>query len=137
MVGMERDGKMGRIALGILGWMLFAYAILAQPQSAPVAPALTHDFGEVQVAGVWLRSVAVQDADVERHKIHIEGPDQAAFRILSTSGEGRTVVHLGFEPAAARVHQATLMIGGERPVAIPLRGVGLVDSPDKVIWPSI
>ena len=35
------------------------------------------------------------------------------------------------------VHQATLMIGGERPVAIPLRGVGLLDSPDEVIWPSI
>jgi len=128
---------MGRFVLGILGWMLFAYAILAQPQSAPIAPAPTLDFGDVQVAGVWLRSVAVQEAQLARKKMRIEGPDHGAFRILSTSGESRTVVHLGFEPTTARLHQATLMIGGEHPVAIPLRGVGLLESPREVVWPSI
>lgn len=128
---------MGRMALGILGWLLFAYAILAQPTSAPLAPAPTLDFGEVHVAGVWLRSVAVNTPALEQAHIRIEGPDSQAFRVLSTSGDARTVVHLGFEPADARVHQATLLIGGDQPIVIPLRGVGLLDSGSEVVWPSI
>ena len=113
------------------------FFLLLSFQAAHDPPVPTLDFGEVTVEGVWLRSVAVGDPAIELDHIHIEGPDESAFRVLSTSGKQRTVVHLGFEPAAPRVHNATLMIGGEHPVAIPLRGVGLVDSPEEVVWPRI
>ena len=127
---------MGRVVLGLMGWLLFAFAILAEPPTAPVPPTPTLDFGDVTVEGVWLRSVAIHQI-IDPGTLHIEGPDEAAFRILSTSGEHRTVVHLGFEPEAARVHEATLVIGGEHAVAIPLRGVGLLDSRAEVVWPRI
>ncbi|MEN3026497.1 MAG: ethylbenzene dehydrogenase-related protein [Chlorobiota bacterium] len=89
------------------------------------------DFGNVRVrqtAELWLRIRNRADSAIILAPA-ITGADQSAFSIVrQPSGAlrpGQTdSLLLRFSPTEARAYQATLLLGGDNPLSIPLRGTG-------------
>ncbi|MDW7996828.1 MAG: hypothetical protein RMJ46_04000, partial [Bacteroidota bacterium] len=120
------------VVFGILVWGCETTNIGEFGSDAPleVSPREA-DFGNVrieQTAELWLRVRNRTDSAIVLAP-SITGTDRTAFAIArQPSGSLRPgqsdSLLLRFSPTEARMYQATLLLGGDNPLNIPLRGTG-------------